>query len=99
VSFRRRQNHDLKGILKKLGTESLEAIEVLVTLLKSTDDRIKLSAATKLIDAHVQVSNIVNDDAFKRVLAEAKYPTPGELTTEEEDDTPQINFEEIQDCE
>lgn len=95
VGFARRQNHPLSKLLKSLTVESQDAVDTLVALMKSEDEKIKLSAATKLLEFQESVSKTIENDALMRVMANAKYGGPKEL--EVDDDTPAIDFSVVQD--
>lgn len=91
VGFARRQNHPLSKLLKSLTAESQDAVDVLVALTKSTDEKIKLAAATKLLEFQESVAKSIENDALMRVMANAKYGGPKELA-EGEDETVLIDY-------
>lgn len=96
ISFARVQNHDLKATLRKLTKVSDEAIEVLVSLLGSTDERIRMTAADKLLGFQVDISDRIEKDAFQRLLARARLGNLGG-SSDPEDNTPLVDFDNITD--
>lgn len=72
LTFARR--NDLKKILRQLDKDSAEAIELLSTVMKDTeqDTKIRVQAAQYLIDKRIQVSESVSRDQLARTMAEAK---------------------------
>ncbi len=96
ITFKRRQSHDLSKLLRSLTLESQNAVDVLVTLLKSKDEKIRMAAAGKLLDMQVQVSELKNRDEVQRLLAEVKYG-PKSLVADGEGDSPMLDFSRIQD--
>lgn len=97
LTFRRKQTHDLNKFLRSLTKESENVVETLVELLKHTDPKIRLTAASKLGDFLTTVAEIVDKDNLQRLLLESKNPERGRNLALEDDDTPQINFDQIQD--
>jgi hypothetical protein len=63
---------DLKPVLKRLSAQSKAAIDVLVKLLESKDERTRMSAATKLLDFQVQIAKEINADQMQRLIAQVK---------------------------
>lgn len=99
LTFRRKQKHELSELLKELKKEGVEALERLVELAKTTqDEKIRLNANTAVIEKLVEVAELVNKDETTRTLGEFKYNKDGPRELEE-DDTPSIDFSNIQDVE
>lgn len=71
------QSLDLKPIARKLAPASKKAIEVLITLMESKDEKIKLAAATKLLESHVDVEKQISQDQMQRLIAEIKVAQNG----------------------
>lgn len=94
VGFARRQNHPLSKLLKSLNAESQDAVDTLVKLMKSEDDKIKLGAATKLLEFQESVAKSIENDNLMRVMATAKYGGPKQLEYED-DDTPDVDFTQV----
>lgn len=63
---------DLKKLAKKLTTNVNSAVDVLVGFLESKDDRLKMQAATKLLEFHVSVAKEISADQMQRLIAEIK---------------------------
>ena len=93
--FHRRQSHDLNKLLKSITKESDNAVEIIVACMKSTEEKMRFNAATKLLDLQVEVAEHINRDQMQRLIANARFKGPPELAVED-DDTPQIDFNEIQ---
>lgn len=94
--FHRRQSHDLTKLLRALSKESDNVVEVLLKLMKSESDKIKMAAVAKFFDIQYEVAEAINRDQMQRLLANAKYGGPKQLGVDDDDDTPQIDFSEIQ---
>lgn len=94
--FHRRQSHDLTKLLRALSKESDNVVEILLKLMTSESDKIKMAAVAKFFDIQYEVAEAINRDQMQRLLANAKYAGPKQLGVDEDDDTPQIDFSEIQ---
>ena len=94
--FRRKQNHPLTGILKKLNKEAEGAVEMLVTLMtaEDSDDKTKLAAASKLLEFQRQAAQDINQDELQRLIANIKFGGPKSLEYED-DDTPDVDFTQV----
>ena len=98
LTFARR--NDLKKILRQLDKDSAEAIELLSTVMKDTeqDTKIRVQAAQYLIDKRIQVSESVSRDQLARTMAEAKIlfeerkALPREKDVTEDDTPPKVTF-------
>ena len=72
------QSVDLKTVARKLTQASSKAVEVLLKLLEETkDERVKLQAATKLLEFHVSVQKEISHDQMQRLIAEIKLARGG----------------------
>ncbi len=91
--FARRQKHESAALLKILSKSTQEAVDALEKLLKSQDEKIVLGAAKAVIELQRDLANDINTDDLQRLIANVKYGGPKEL---EEDDTPSIDFSNIQ---
>lgn len=63
---------DLKRLAREIGRASGRALEVLMALLNSTDERVRLEAAKKLIEFQVSVAKEISNDQMQRLIAEIK---------------------------
>lgn len=63
---------DLKRLAREITRASSTAVEVLVKLLESKDEKVRLAAATKLVDLHVSVAKEISHDQMQRLIAEIK---------------------------
>lgn len=101
LTFRRKQRHPLDKLIKLTGKEMDETIERLVELAKQKDDiKVAFNANKELADIHMAAVAAVEKDDITRTLAEFKLNGAKQLVNEdEEDDTPLVNFGEIQEIE
>lgn len=98
LTFRRKNKHPLDKLVKLTGKEMEDMVENLVKLSKSQDEKIALGATKEIIDLHVTSVEKVEKDDITRTLAELKM-NPGTKHLEiDEDDTPLVNFNEIQEA-
>jgi hypothetical protein len=88
---------DLKALHKNLKSFSKEAVETLVTLLKSNNHKIKLQAAQVLLNLQVTVAKEISDDQIQRLVAEIKVAngSQGKIEGDDEKNTPLVDFTNI----
>jgi HEAT repeat protein len=86
---------DLKRLLRDVAKQSRPAVEALVELLKSQDEKIKLAAAKALLELNINVATAINDDALKRLIAETKIGNGPKRLMDVDSDGPLVNFHEI----
>lgn len=99
LTFRRKNKHPLEKLVKLTGKEMEDMVENLVKLSKSEDQKIALGATKEIIDLHVTSVDKVEKDDITRTLAEMKMnPDAKQLEMVDEDDTPTICFDEIQEA-
>lgn len=89
----------LKKLLKALDKASVEAVDVLLKCMHSEDEKIRLTAATKLLDFHIDVTEKINADKIQRMVAEIKLVknTNGKLVEDNTQQRPVLDFTRIQD--
>lgn len=87
---------DLKRLLRDVAKQSKPAVEALVELLKSQDERIKLTAAKALLELNVNVASTINDDQLKRLIAETKLGQGTKQLLDVDAGYPVVNFSQIQ---
>lgn len=63
---------DLKRVAKELTKASSTAVEVLLKLLESKDERVRMQAATKLLEFQITVAKEISHDQMQRLIAEIK---------------------------
>lgn len=63
---------DLKRLARDITRHSSAAVDALVALLGSKDEKIRLSAATKLVEFQVQIAKEISADQMQRLIAEIK---------------------------
>jgi HEAT repeat protein len=62
----------LQKLSKELSKASKEAIEILLSLLTSKDERIRMQAAIKLLEFEIDVKKAISQDQMQRLIAEIK---------------------------
>jgi hypothetical protein len=62
----------LKKLAKEISKTTKPAIEVLIKLLESKDEKIQMQAATKLLDLEVEIKRLISQDQMQRLIAEIK---------------------------
>lgn len=63
---------DLKKLARDIAKASSAAVETLIKLLDSKDEKVKLAAASKLVEFQVQVAKEISHDQMQRLIAEIK---------------------------
>lgn len=86
---------DLKRLLRDVAKQSRPAVEALVNLLASEDERIKLSAAKALLELNISVATAINDDALKRLIAETKIGNGPKRLMDVDSNAPLVDFATI----
>lgn len=94
IDFRRKNSHGLKSMLRDLTKETEGAVAVLVKLLASQDERVRLQAANKLLDLRKECEVIINTDDIQRMLLESKNPDRVRGLVDD-DDTPDVDFSTV----
>lgn len=93
---------DLKKLDKELSKASKEAVDVLTEMLKNADVRIRMQAATKLLELGLEVKKTISSDQMQRIIADIKLNGASSKTLEIEDSAknrPIVNFSEIRSIE
>lgn len=87
----------LKGVFRDTKRVSKDAIDALVGLLTSTDQKIKLAAAKALLEIHVEVASKISDDNLRRLIAQSRENPNKKLlgNEEDEDSRPLVDFSTI----
>lgn len=67
----------LKKLSKELGKATKEAIDVLLAMLKSKDEKIQMQAAIKLLEFDIDVKKAISQDQMQRLIAEIKLARQG----------------------
>lgn len=87
---------DLKRLLKDVAKQSKPAVEALVKLLESKDEKVRLTAAKTLLELQVTVAKEINADEVNRLIAEMKLQGASKaLVPVEEEDRPLVDFTTI----
>lgn len=91
---------DLKRLLREVSRQSKPAVDALVLLLASKDEKIRLTAAIKLLELQVSVAKEINTDQIQRLIAELKYNPTGKknlvAVDDDDSDKPLVDFHNIQ---
>lgn len=95
---------DLKKLLRDLSKHSKTAIDKIVVLMESKDEKVALAAAKTLLEMQTQVAKDMNTDQLQRLIAQVKLNLGGgkrliPLKGEEEDEEnrkPVVDFTTIQ---
>ncbi len=88
---------DLKKLLRAVSKESAKAIDVLVKLMGSNDEKIRLTAASKLLEFQVTVADKISQDQMSRLIAQVKLHGPSQgtlvpLPGQKDDKRPLVDF-------
>ena len=94
VSFIR-EEHELSKLSKNIRKLNTKALAVLEDSLSDEDPKIRMEAAKTLLKMDIDISKIINEDAMNRIIAELKVN--GELKEVKSNNTPLIDFNNIQD--
>ena len=89
---------DLKRVLRDVSKQSKTAIEALVGLLSSEDERVRANAAKTLLELQVTLAKEVNNDQITRLIAELRWTNnPKTLVPLDDDDdmTPIVDFSQV----
>lgn len=88
---------DLKRLLRDVARQSKNAVEALVKLLDSKDEKIQLTAAKALLELQVNVADKINSDQLNRLIAEMKLNGAGtkRLVNAEQENRPLVDFSTI----
>lgn len=95
TGFLRRQSHDLKKPINLIAKEAETIVKRLLVLIDSADEKIAKDACDILLKHLASMSEQRDRDEIQRRLAHIKYG--GGKTFETEDDTPLVDFTNIQD--
>lgn len=63
---------DLKKLAREISKASKEAVDVLVKLLESTDEKVRMQAAIKLLEFDIDIKKAISQDQMQRLIAEIK---------------------------
>lgn len=90
----------LKRLSKELSRTNKKAIEKLELLMeKSTDDKVQMQCALKLIELDIDVKKAISQDQMQRLIAEIKLnrgvKSKQLSVSEDEDDRPLVDFTTI----
>lgn len=89
---------DLKKLARDISKATSKAVEVLIGLLESKDDKVKLAAASKLVEMQVAVAKEISHDQMQRLIAEIKLvrgPTKKLIDAEDGPKRPLVDFSTI----
>lgn len=90
-----KSTHELTKMMKALKKLNDKAILVLDKAMDSTDEKIRVAAAEKTIKFYADAAKEIRQDEINSTLIEMKLGLIGQGSTAQEDNTPQLNFDEI----
>lgn len=96
VGFLRKQNHSLSKPIRLIEKETQAIVEKLMKLIDSTDEKIAKDACDILLTHLAKMTEQRDRDEILRRMAHLKHGGGKSFETEEEDDTPIICFDQIQ---
>lgn len=89
---------DLKKLAREISKATSTAVDVLMKLLDSKDERVRLEAAKKLVEFQVQIAKEISADQMQRLIAEIKLvraPTQKLVPADEGKKRPLVDFSTI----
>ena len=89
---------DLKKLAREISKATSAAVDVLVKLLESKDEKVRLTAATKLVEMQVAVAKEISADQMQRLIAEIKLvraPTKKLIDAKDDTNKPLVDFGQI----
>lgn len=89
---------DLKKLQRDIAKHGKPAIDALVSLLDSKDEKTRLTAATRLLEFQVAIAKEINGEQLQRLIAQVKLTLAGgkkSLYPGEDDNTPLVDFTTI----
>ena len=93
----------LKKLSKEFSKSSKDAIEVLVKMLSSPDDKMRMQAAIRLLEFDVDIKRAISQEQMQRMIAEIKINGGGSKTLELEaasvKSRPVVDFSNIRNIE
>lgn len=92
-----KKTHELDKLVRSLKKISTKAVTVLEAGLSSSDEKIRMMAADKLLKFYMDTSKEVSQDALNRLILEIKANgLIGQGSTAQDDDnTPKLDFDNI----
>jgi hypothetical protein len=98
LAFTRKAAHKLARTINALEKEVPEAIKMLSKLMESKDEKIALEACKTLLRTFAEMEDQKSKDEITRLVAEGKFGDGSKrLVPDDEDNTPYICFDTIQD--
>ncbi len=94
IKLIRSKPHELLSIIKSLSKQSQKAVATLSRLCESEDEKIALEASKGLLNAIKEMSASSHRDELQLILVKAKIGNG--RVSEQEDNTPYVDFENIQ---
>jgi len=91
------QSIDLKRLLRDVSKQARPALDALIGLLASKDEKIRLTAAKTLLELQVSVAKEINTDQMQRLIAEVKLTGASKrlVPIGEDDNRPLVDFTTI----
>ena len=90
------KQHELLSLVKSLKKLNKKALEVLEKALSSTDEKIRVMAADKLLKFYCDTAKEIDQSQLNRLILDIKASgLIGQGSTAEDDSTPQLDFDHI----
>lgn len=90
---------DLDKLLKSVSRHTKVALDALVKLLESKDEKIRLTASTKLLELQVSLAKEISADQLQRLIAQARLAGPAKrgvlIDEDEQNKRPLVDFNTI----
>lgn len=90
-----KKQHELAKMVKQLNKISKKAVEVLEAGLTSTDERVRMIAAEKLLKFYMDSAEAQRADEIKALLLDIKVSGLIGQGSTADDDTPALDFDNI----
>lgn len=90
---------DLKKLLRSVSAQAKPAVEALVGLLVSKDEKIRLTAATKLLELQMMIAKEINSDNLNRLIAQVKIGNKKLFPGSDDPDKPLVDFTTVRSVE
>ena len=96
VSFKRKQRHPLAKLRDKLYKETEDSVDVLIEVRdnKKNDDKTRKEAAKDILNYLIEATKIVEIDQMQRIIGQKRFPSDSRDL--EVDDSPQLDFDTVQ---
>lgn len=97
-----KKKHELAKLLKRLDEASMDAVDVLVNTIRSTEEsvspKMKAECAEVLLNFQIKVADVISKDQITRAVADFKLNNGSHQLVDNEgrSKAPMLNFEDVQ---